>query len=64
MIREGKIRIGGGATSDMQWSIQFKDGVFVNSGNDEDGNTYDDFLDEETVKDIIEKKKFGWVKNN
>ncbi len=64
LIREGKIRIGGGATSDMQWSIQFKDGVFVRTGDDGDGNTYRNFLDEETVKDIIEKKRFGWVKNN
>jgi len=57
LLKKGKITIGGGFTTDMQWVITCQEGHYYRSQA-----AACEELSEQQVKDILANKQFGWAR--
>jgi hypothetical protein len=61
LVRRGELIVGGGATTDMQWMIAYRDGRFVHEHGD-GFEVHTKTVDEQYVLDVLKNHRYGWVR--
>lgn len=61
-IKKGDFSIGGGPTTDMQWSVRCENGQFIRSQGDGHGGVETSVLTEDDVKALLENRRYGWAR--
>ena len=62
LLRQGRIVIGGGHTTESTWIISCRDGHYLLDRSDSQGGRSEAELSEAQVQEILSGKKYGWVK--
>jgi hypothetical protein len=62
-LKNGDFSVGGGPTTDMQWTLRYENGEFVRTQGDGYGGFNSATLTEAQVKELLEKKQYGWARS-
>jgi hypothetical protein len=63
-LKNGDFSVGGGPTTDMQWTLRYENGVFVRTQADGYGGVNTTTLTEAQVKELLKKKQYGWARSS
>ncbi|MCP4215317.1 MAG: hypothetical protein GY765_11715 [bacterium] len=61
LLRSGKLKVGGGATTDTGWSMQRSDDKYIITSS-EDYTTNTRTIPEQEALEIITKKRYAWIR--
>jgi hypothetical protein len=61
LLREGKIALGGGGTTDTSWLLSCRGGRYLRDSADSMGERTVQELSREQVLEILRDKRYGWV---